>query len=109
MSIHRSLVPLSKLTRHRNVLSRAERIKLLSADGKWKDEDSIFGLPKVKHILHKVKAKPKKEEAAAAIPGAPETAGATPAAGAKPGAAPAAKTATPAPTAGDKKKPEAKK
>jgi small basic protein (TIGR04137 family) len=91
MSIHKSLVPASKLRRHRNVLTRGERLELLKKDGRWDEEKSIFGLSKVRNIM--TKAKPKKKEAAAdaaATPGAP---GAAPAAGA---AAPAAKGAAPA-------------
>lgn len=106
MSIHKSLVLRGKLKRHRNVLTRTERLSLLAKDGKWKEDDSLFGLPKVRNIMHKVKAKPKKE---AAVAGA-ETAVAT-AATPTPGAAPAAAT-TPKPTAektAGKEKPAAKK
>ena len=48
MSIDRTLKSRSALTRHRNVLTRAERIQLLADDGRWEeDENSVFGLPKV--------------------------------------------------------------
>lgn len=63
MSIHKSLVARGKLKRHRNVLSRAERIDRLAKEDKWQEGMSIFGLPKVKHIMHKAKAKVKKEAA----------------------------------------------
>src|SRR5262245_832403 len=92
MSIDKSLVPPSKLRRHRNVLTRAERLVLLKKEERWKDEQSIFGLAKVRNIMMKAKAKKKEEAAAegAAAPGAAPAAGAAaPAAGAK-GAAPAA-------------------
>jgi small basic protein (TIGR04137 family) len=98
MSIHKSLVSAGKLRRHRNVLTRAERLDILKKEDRWKDEQSIFGLPKVRNIMQR--AKKKKEEAAAegAEAGA---AGAAPAAGA-PGAAPAAAGAKPAAAAGAK-------
>lgn len=100
MSIHNSLVPASALRRHRNVLKRSERIEQLQKEGRWADEKSVFGLPKVRNILMKAKKTKKEEaaattEAAAAAPGAAPTPGATPAAGAK-GAAPSAKGAAPA-------------
>ncbi len=108
MSIHKSLVPQSKLRRHRNVLSRSERLEILQKEDRWDESKSVFGLVKVRNILMKAKPK-KKEEAAvegvAAVPGAAPAAGAAaPAAGAK-GAAPAAgaKAAAPAPGK-DKKK-----
>lgn len=92
MSIHRSLVTQGKLTRHRNVLTRAERLQLLMEDGRWKAGASPLSLPKVRSQKHKVKkAAKKKEETAGASAGA--GAAAKPAAGAaKPGEkAPAAK------------------
>ena len=54
MSLHRSLVARSVLKRHRNVLTRAERVKQLEEEGKLDQGDSIFGLPKVR--IHRVKA-----------------------------------------------------
>jgi small basic protein (TIGR04137 family) len=118
MSIHKSLVPASKLRRHRNVLTRSERIEALKKESRWDESKSIFGLGKVRNIL--MKAKPKKKETAAeavpgAAPGAPGAApagGAAPAAGAK-AAAPGAKSAAPAagskPAAPAAKKEEKKK
>src|ERR1700722_3585299 len=101
MSIDRSLKSASSLVRHRNVLTRAERLDQLKEEEKWNESKSVFGLPKVGHRKLEV-GKPAKEEAAegaaAATPaaGAPAAAkGAAPAAGAK-GAAPAAKGAAPA-------------
>jgi small basic protein (TIGR04137 family) len=105
MSIDRSLKIRGALTRHRNVLSRAERIEKLKDEERWLEEESVFGLPKVAHRKSHA-GKKVKEEAAAAAEGAaaavtPEgqapAAGAkaaTPAAGAKPGAG--AKAAAPA-------------
>ncbi|MHC4126504.1 MAG: small basic protein [Planctomycetota bacterium] len=49
MSIDRSLKIRGALSRHRNVLSRAERIEQLKEEERWSEEDSLFGLPKVAH------------------------------------------------------------
>ena len=100
MSLDRSLKSANALVRHRNVLSRTERLAKLAEDGKWDEKKSVFGLPKVAH--RKVEAaKPVKVEAAegAAVPGAP---GAAPAAGAAPAGAPAAGAKGAAPAAGAK-------
>ena len=51
MSMHKSLVTKNKLERQRSVLTRAERLKILGEDGRWKDGDSVFGLPKVRTIV----------------------------------------------------------
>ena len=49
MSIDRSLKVKGALERHRNVLSRAERIEILKEEERWTEEDSLLGLPKVGH------------------------------------------------------------
>jgi small basic protein (TIGR04137 family) len=49
MSIDRSLRLKSALSRHRNVLTRGERILLLKAEERWTESDSVFSLPKVTH------------------------------------------------------------
>ena len=49
MSIDRSLKIKGALARHRNVLSRAERIELLKDEERWSEGDSLMGLPKVAH------------------------------------------------------------
>ncbi len=49
MSIDHSLKSQSTLTRHRNVLSRAERVARLKDLGVWTDDMSVLGLPKVGH------------------------------------------------------------
>lgn len=72
MSIHASLRTRGKLVRERNVWSRLERLLFLEKEGKWKEGDSIFGLPKVRTRL-KGAAK-KKAKKAAAEPGAEGTA-----------------------------------
>jgi small basic protein (TIGR04137 family) len=60
MSIDKSLISKSKLTRHRNVLTRPERIKFLMEEGLWDEKKSVYGLPKVKTVKVKKKAKVKK-------------------------------------------------
>ena len=86
MSLDKSLKSHGALVRHRNVLTRAERIEKLKDAGKWKEGDTVFGLPKVVHrkvTTKKIKAVPVPgAEGAEVVPGA-----AAPAAGA---AAPAA-------------------
>jgi len=104
MSIHRSLATAGKLKRHRNVLTRAERLEILKKDERWKEGQSIFGLPKVRNILAKAKKKEKEATADAAAPaaGAP-AAGAAPAKDAK-AAAPAKDAKAAAPKKDEKKK-----
>lgn len=46
MSLDPSLKSASSLVRHRNVLTRAERVERLADLGKW-DQKTILGLPKV--------------------------------------------------------------
>ena len=61
MSLDKSLKIAGGLQRHRNVLSRAERINILQDEDRWDESKSVFGLPKVKHRKsaagHKAKAK----------------------------------------------------
>lgn len=47
MSIDRSLKSGGALARHRNVLTRPERIQRLKDQERWNEQDSLFGLPKV--------------------------------------------------------------
>ncbi|MBW8039691.1 MAG: small basic protein [Planctomycetes bacterium] len=74
MSIDRSLKIKGALRRHRNVLTRAERIEKLKEEERWTEEDSLLGLPKVahrkSHAGRKDKEEPEKEVAAAAEAGA---------------------------------------
>ena len=49
MSIDSSLKIKGALSRHRNVLSRAERIEMLKDEERWDEEQSVLGLPKVAH------------------------------------------------------------
>jgi small basic protein (TIGR04137 family) len=72
VSIDKSLITKGKLARHRNVLTRAERINFLINENLWKDRRSVFGLPKVKTLKVRKKAKVEKEkteEAAASTGG----------------------------------------
>lgn len=69
MSIDPSLKIKGALTRHRNVLKRAERIELLKDEERWSEEDSLLGLPKVAHRKSHAGRKdaPDKEEVAAEV------------------------------------------
>ena len=49
MSIDRSLKVKGALKRHRNVLSRGERIEVLKTEDRWQEENGVTGLPKVAH------------------------------------------------------------
>ena len=64
MSIDRSLKVKGALERHRNVLSRAERIEQLKDEERWSDGDSLLGLPKVAHRKSHVGRKAAKEAVA---------------------------------------------
>lgn len=90
MSIHSSLRAGDKGKKHRSVLKRYERLKVLKEKNLWNEEVSVFGIPKVK--VQKIKIKKEK----AAVEGEP-AAGKAPGAEGEPAAAPAA-----APTAGGK-------
>jgi small basic protein (TIGR04137 family) len=48
MSQHRSFGSRGRIKAKKNVLRRYDRIQLLKKKGKWKDGDSVFGLPKTK-------------------------------------------------------------
>ena len=62
MSIHKSLLGAGKLKRHRNVLTRKERLEILLREDRRQDEDSIFGLPKVRNIMARAKKKKDDDE-----------------------------------------------
>src|SRR5215218_9700173 len=85
MSLDRSLKSANALIRHRNVLTRDERLLRLKEAEKWDEKKSVFGLPKVANRKLIVGGKGAKEEvaegAAGAVAGAAAT-GAAPAAGA---------------------------
>lgn len=97
MSLDRSLKIASSLSRHRNVLSRAERVAKLAERGKFDvTSGRPTGLPKVGNRKAAAVAKAPKKDAAAAEGAAAPAAGGKTAAPAAKGAAPAAKAAAPA-------------
>jgi len=71
MSIDRSLKIRGALRRHRNVLTRAERIEQLKDEERWSEGDSLFALPKVVHRKSHAGRKAK-EEAAKEVAATPE-------------------------------------
>jgi small basic protein (TIGR04137 family) len=68
MSRDKTLKSKSTLSRHRNVLTRIERIEALREQERWTDGQGPFGLPKVAHrkvsVGGKKKAKAEKTEEA---------------------------------------------
>ena len=66
MSIDKSLKTGGGLSKHRNVLKRAERIAKLQDDGRWTSGQSPFGLIKVAHRLANIGGKVKKKAETAA-------------------------------------------
>ncbi len=84
MSLHKSLITKGALAKHRNVLTRTERLKALEEEDRLKDDASVFGLPKVASRKLKKRGKTKgpaaaekteAEAAAEATPGEGEKAG----------------------------------
>lgn len=67
MSIHPSLGSSKKDKKQRSVLKRVERLKVMIEKDKWKEGDSVFGLPKIKTARIKIK-KEKVKEAVEAAP-----------------------------------------
>ena len=60
MSIHPSLRGVDTLVGQRSVLSRVERLEKLVKDGKFDDQnDSVYGLPKVRTKFKVVSTKKK--------------------------------------------------
>ena len=53
---------LAALSRARNVFKRAERLQILKENERWDEEQSVFGLPKVRTRFKSVVAKKKKRE-----------------------------------------------
>lgn len=95
MSIHRSLKSANTMKRHRSVLSRMERVRILQEKGFLRPgESTILGLPKVKHLKMRIR-----KEKAAAAPGT---------AGAAAGGGTAASAAAPAGEAAAAKAPASK-
>jgi small basic protein (TIGR04137 family) len=59
MTIDRSLRVRKGMLSNRNVLKRSERLEKLKETERWKEGDSVFGLPKVR--IEKVALKRKKK------------------------------------------------
>lgn len=55
MSIHPSLNTPEKDKKHRSVLKRTERLKMMIDKDSWKEGDRVYGLPKIKTLKIKVK------------------------------------------------------
>src|SRR5436853_4782301 len=85
MSLDRSLKGANALVRHRNVLTRDERLVRLKEAEKWNEQKSVFGLPKVANrklvVGGKGGAKEEVAEGAAGAVAGAAAAGAAPAAG----------------------------
>jgi small basic protein (TIGR04137 family) len=62
MSLDKSLKGQDTLMRHRNVLTRAERIERLKETGRWSEDSKAIGLPKVAHRKAAVGKKDKAEK-----------------------------------------------
>ena len=62
MSLDKSLKGRSTLVRHRNVLTRAERIEWLKELGQWTEDSRPLGLPKVGHRKTNIGKKDKAEK-----------------------------------------------
>ncbi len=67
MSIHPSLSSADKTKRHRSVLKRFEKLKVLMEKGKWLVGDSIFRLPKIKMLKIKIKKEKVEEKEEGAV------------------------------------------
>jgi small basic protein (TIGR04137 family) len=89
MTIDKSLKVRRGLVRVRSVMTRAERLANLKQSDRWKEGDSVLGLPKVRVAKVAMKKKKVKKEEAAEGAAAPAAAPAAPAAAAKKAAAPA--------------------
>ncbi len=63
MSIHSSFRTGGSSAKHRNVLTRLERLEKLETAERWNSaEDGLFGMPKVRSIKVAMKKKKKKGE-----------------------------------------------
>ncbi len=74
MSMDRSLKSKASLARHRNVLTRTERIGILKDQERFRDGDRPSGLPKVAHRKAPVAGKTKKAATETPAEGAAATA-----------------------------------
>lgn len=68
MSLDKSLKVSNALARHRNVLTRAERVAKLIQEERWQEGHSVLGLPKtrVHRVVARKKAKAEEKPAEAA-------------------------------------------
>lgn len=66
MSIHSSLRSGGKGRKHRSVLKRHERLKVLKEKSLWSEDKSVFGIPKVKMQKLKVRKEKSTSESATA-------------------------------------------
>ena len=78
MSIHPSLNISEKDKKARSVLKRTERLRNMLEKNKWKEGDSVYGLPKIKAVKLKIK-KEKAEKAETTAEGAAPAAQGAPA------------------------------
>ena len=63
MSIHSSFHTSGNAAKHRNVLTRLERLEKLEAADRWHAaDDGLFGMPKVRSIKVAMKKKKKKKD-----------------------------------------------
>lgn len=62
MSMHKSLRLKGMHTRTRNVLTREERLERLAEEDRWSEDESVFGLPKVKVERLQLRKRGGKEE-----------------------------------------------
>lgn len=63
VSIHSSFRSSGSAAKHRNVLTRLERLEKLEAAGRWNaDEQGLFGMPKVRSVKVAMKKKKKKTD-----------------------------------------------
>ncbi len=74
MSIDRTLKIKGALSRHRNVLTRVERIERLKDEEQWSEGDSLLGLPKVAHRKSHTGRRAKEAPAEQAVTEAPAAA-----------------------------------
>lgn len=80
MSLHSSLKISLKARKQRSVLKRFERIKYAIRKGTFNEQDSVYGLPKIKSFKIKVVKKEKAEDKSGAAQGGAAKTAATPAA-----------------------------
>ena len=59
MTIDKSLKVSASLVRTRSVLTRAERLEKLKEQERWTEDESVFGLPKVRVVKLQLKKKKK--------------------------------------------------